>query len=180
MKEENEFDIKKEIFSWIKVIVCALVLAYVINNFLIINANVPSGSMENTIMTKDRMIGNRLAYVFDDVERYDVIIFKYPDNETETYVKRVIGLPGETVIISDGHVFVEGVGQLDDSYIKEEMKEEEYMEFTVPDGCYFVMGDNRNDSWDSRYWINTYVKKDEILGKAVFVYWPFKDASLIK
>lgn len=179
-KREPAFDLKKEILSWITVVVSAVLLAYVINNFIIINANVPTGSMENTIMIGDRMVGNRLAYLFGNVERYDVVIFKWPDDETQTYVKRVIGLPGETVIISDGHVFVEGLGQLDDSFIKADMQGDTYQEYVVPEGCYFVMGDNRNDSWDSRYWDNKYVSKDQILGRAEFVYWPFSHAKLLK
>ena len=100
-QEDKSFNVKKEIFSWIKIILIAVVIAFVINNFIIINANVPTGSMEKTIIPEDRMIGLRTAYWFSNPERGDIVIFKFPDDESETFVKRVIGLPGEKVVIKD-------------------------------------------------------------------------------
>ena len=133
--------------------------------------------MENTIIPGDRLIGNRLAYLSSGPERGDIIIFYYPDNEEETYVKRVIGLPGDTVRIENAQVFInEEETPLEEPYLKEEwtVATGPYT-FEVPEGCYFVMGDNRNDSWDARYWTNTYVAEEKILGKAIFTYWPFRD-----
>ena len=147
-----------ELIQWLIAILVAFIIALFVDNFLIVNAQIPSGSMENTIMTGDRVVGNRLSYLTKDPERYDVIIFKYPDDESQLFIKRIIGLPGETVEIRDGN----------------------YGPYTVPEGCYFVMGDNRNDSKDSRYWINPYVSKDKILGKAVFRYWPITEMKTIK
>ncbi|MGN0350816.1 MAG: signal peptidase I [Roseburia sp.] len=173
--EENETSLMKEILGWIIPFVTALLIAIFIKDYLIINANVPSGSMENTIMTGDRLIGNRLAYLKNDPKRGDIIIFHYPDNEEEIYVKRVIGLPGETVEIRDGQIYIDGSDiPLDEPYLKEEwtVATGPYT-FEIPEGCYLVMGDNRNDSWDARYWANKYVAEDKILGKAVFAYWPF-------
>lgn len=136
--------------------------------------------MENTIMTGDRVVGNRLSYLTKDPERYDVIIFKYPDDESQLFIKRIIGLPGETVEIRDGHIYIDGSSEpLEDVETKEYMVGN-YGPYTVPEGCYFVMGDNRNDSKDSRYWINPYVSKDKILGKAVFRYWPITEMKTIK
>jgi signal peptidase I len=165
----------QEILSWVVPFVAALLVAVFLKNYIIINANVPSGSMENTIMTGDRLIGNRLAYLKSDPERGDIIIFHYPDNEQEIYVKRVIALPGETVEVCDGKIYIDGSETpLDEPYLKEEwtVATGPY-EFEVPEDSYLVMGDNRNDSWDARYWANKYVAKDKILGKAVFAYWPF-------
>ena len=107
-KEERkrEVDPKKEFFSWVRIFVVAIALALCINNFLIINANVPSGSMENTIMTGSRMIGLRTAYWFKEPQRGEIIIFKYPDDESENFVKRVIGLPGEKVTIKEFKDFI--------------------------------------------------------------------------
>ena len=110
-------------------------------------------------------------------ERGDIVIFKYPDNEEETYVKRVVGLPGETVTIENAKVYIDGSETpLDEPYLKEEwtVATGPYT-FEVPEDCYFVMGDNRNDSWDARYWTNTYVSGDKILGKAIFTYWPLSE-----
>jgi signal peptidase I len=171
--EENEKPSKrKEFFSWIKMVIIAFILALCINNFIIVNASVSSGSMENTIMTGSRMMGFRLSYLFGDPERGDIITFKFPDNEEKNYVKRVIGLPGDTIQIVDGLVYINGSSEpLEEDYLKETPLGS-YGPFTVPEGCYFVMGDNRNDSNDSRFWINKYVSEDKILGKDIFTYWP--------
>ena len=156
--------------------------ALLLKNYVIINADVPTGSMENTIMPGDRLIGNRLAYIKSDPQRGDIIIFHYPDNEKELYVKRVIGLPGETIEILDGQIYVDGASEpLQEDYLKEEwtVATGPYR-FEVPEGCYLVLGDNRNDSWDARYWTNTYVNQEKILGKAAIVYWPLQDFGKLK
>ena len=182
-----------EIWDYVKMIIIVVVVVLVVNNVVLINAKIPSESMENTIMTGDRIFGFRMAYGlnFDffgkhisyktkDPERFDIIIFKFPDDESQLFIKRLIGLPGETVEIRDGHIYID-----DSSEPLEDVETKEYMvgnygPYTVPEGCYFVMGDNRNDSKDSRYWINPYVSKDKILGKAVFRYWPITKMKTIK
>lgn len=174
-KEDEPFDLKKEIISWIQIIVAAVVIAFFLTTFIIANSRVPTGSMEPTIMSKSRVIGSRLAYLTDDPERGDVVIFHYPDDPSgKTYfVKRVIGLPGETVDIIDGKVYINGSDTpLDEPYLAEPMEPEEPMHFEVPEGSYFMLGDNRNNSKDSRFWQNTYVERDKILGKAVLKYFP--------
>ena len=164
---------KKEIWEWVKIIVSAAVIALVLNNFIIANSKVPSGSMENTIMTNDRVIGSRLSYLFADPERGDIVIFHYPDNEKVYFVKRVIGLPGDTVDIYGGHVYLNGSQEpLMEEYIREPMVPDIPMHFEVPEDCYFMLGDNRNFSADSRFWKNTFVKKEKIIAKVLFRYFP--------
>lgn len=164
--------IAREIWSYVKMIAFVLVAVYIINYVLLINAEIPSESMENTIMTGDRIFGNRLAYLFDDPKRYDVVIFRYPDNEEQLFIKRVIGLPGETVEITDGKVYIDGSDvPLDDSFTPETPRGD-YGPYVVPDGSYFMLGDNREFSKDSRFWVNTYVAEDKILGKALIRYFP--------
>ena len=107
-KEEQPGGWGKELFEWIKIVVSAALIAFVLNTFIIANSEVPSGSMENTIMTGDRVIGSRLSYHFEDPKRGDIAIFRFPDNEKIYYVKRIIGLPGETVDIVDGKVYING------------------------------------------------------------------------
>ena len=176
---EEKTSVGKELFQWVLVILGAVILAFLIDTFVIVNAQIPSGSMENTIMTGDRVFGNRLAYKFSDPKRFDIIIFKYPDDESQLFIKRIIGLPGETVEIHDGNIYINGSDTpLEDVDIKEPM-EGSFGPYTVPEGCYFVMGDNRNNSRDSRYWENTFVSEDEILGKAVFRYWPLNKLKLL-
>ncbi|MFR8139742.1 MAG: signal peptidase I [Blautia hansenii] len=162
----------KELWEYVKMILFVVIVVLVVDNFLLINAVIPSESMENTIMTGDRIFGNRLAYLFDDPERFDIVIFKYPDDESQRFIKRVIGLPGETVEIREGKVYINGSDTpLDDSFTPE-TPVGNFGPYTVPEGCYFMLGDNRNNSRDSRMWDNPYVKKEKILGRAVLRYFP--------
>ena len=162
----------KELWEYVKMILFVVIVVLVVDNFLLINAVIPSESMENTIMTGDRIFGNRLAYLFDAPERFDIVIFKYPDDESQRFIKRVIGLPGETVEIREGKVYINGSDTpLDDSFTPE-TPVGNFGPYTVPEGCYFMLGDNRNNSRDSRMWDNPYVKKEKILGKAVLRYFP--------
>lgn len=178
--DEEKIDVKREILSWVMTLVITFVLIFVLKNYVIINAMVPTGSMENTIMPEDQMFGNRLAYLFSNPERGDIIFFYYPDDEKQKFVKRIIGLPGETVTIIDAKVYINGV-ELEEPYLKEEwINGTGPYEFQVPEGCYFVMGDNRNTSQDARYWRNTYVSKDKIIGKAGFIYYPFDRIGVVK
>lgn len=170
---------RKELFSWLKVIIIAVAVALIINCFIIINSVVPSSSMETTIMTGSRMFGFRLAYLFNGPEQGDVIIFRYPDDETQTFVKRVIGVSGDVVEIKQGVTYVNGE-ILDEPYLKETPDSEDFGPYEVPENCYFVMGDNRNHSNDARYWDNTYVSRKQILAKAVICYWPFSEFGTIK
>ncbi|HJC62036.1 MAG TPA: signal peptidase I [Candidatus Blautia merdavium] len=170
MKDMKRF--WEELWEYVKMILIVVVVVLIVNNFLLINAKIPSESMEDTIMTGDRIFGNRLAYLFSDPQRYDIVIFKYPDDETQLYIKRVIGLPGETVEIRDGKVYIDGSETpLDDSFTPE-TPVGNYGPYTVPEGCYFMLGDNRNYSKDSRFWQNPYVEKEKILGKAMLKYFP--------
>ena len=179
-KEKEKVDPKKEFFSWVRIFVVAIALALCINNFLIINANVPSGS---------RMIGLRTAYWFKEPQRGEIIIFKYPDDESENFVKRVIGLPGEKVTIKDSKIYINDSKEpLKETYLKEDWYWENGSEesggelvYQVPEDSYFVLGDNRNNSKDSRLWTTTnYVSKSKIIAKAEFVYWPWKVKGMLE
>ena len=162
---------KAEIISWIKTIVLAVLLAVIVDTVFIVNMTVPTGSMENTIMTNDRMLALRTSYWFSSPERGEIVVFRYPDDPSgdTLFVKRVIGVGGDTVEVRNGEVLVNGE-VLDEPYIREQT-EGNFGPYTVPEGHYFMMGDNRNQSLDSRYWTNTYVPEDEILGKVVLRYY---------
>ncbi len=163
---------RKEIFSWIVVIVAAVLAALFINGYIIVHANVPTGSMLETIPENSRVIGLKLAYMFSEPQRYDVVVFPFPDDEETLYVKRIIGLPGETIVIKDGKVYVNGSDEpLDDSFIKEP-SHFNGGPYEIPEGHYFMMGDNRNNSADSREWKNRYLERDKIIGKLIFSYYP--------
>ncbi len=213
-KYENDMDIKekpsllKEILSWIYTIVFSVVVAFLITKFVIVNAVIPSGSMETTIMTGDRIIANRIEYYIQTPERYDIAVFKYPDEPKTLYIKRVIGLPGEKVSIIDNEIYInDSTEPLIDSFVNGNMvtKDEVYnvpkkgdslsnfsdnienTELYDKDGdglfdedCYFMMGDNRNNSADSRAWSNKFVPESFMQGKAIFRYFPIADMKIIK
>ena len=160
----------KEITEWVVVIGIAIAVSLFIDNFIIVNATVPTSSMEKTIMTKDRIIGLRFAYFTEDPERGDIIIFRYPDDESILYIKRIIGMPGEVVEIHDGTVYIDDE-PLDEPYITV-YTQGDWGPYEVPEDHYFMMGDNRNNSADSRFWQNTYLSRDGIVGKAVVRYFP--------
>lgn len=161
-----------------KTLIISFLVAWLLTSFVIANSIIPTGSMESTIMTGSRVIGNRLAYKFGaEPERGDIIIFHNPDDESVYFVKRLIGLPGDTVEIkmdSDentvGSVYVNGE-KLEEDYLNEPMIAIEDLCFEVPEDSYFFMGDNRNHSNDARFWKTTYVTKDKLVAKVLFQYW---------
>jgi len=163
--------VKKEIISWIKTILLAVILAGFVNSFLIVNAQVPTGSMESTIMTGDRILALRTSYWFGEPERGDVVVFRYPDDpEQKTlFVKRIIGMGGDVVQVENGSVYVNGEA-IEEPYL-EVITQGNFGPYEVPADSYFMMGDNRNRSLDSRYWDNQFVEENKILGKVVFRYY---------
>ena len=161
-----------------------------LTHFVIISAKVPSGSMENTIMTGDRLIGARFMYWFDGPDRGDIVLFQYPVNPKDLYIKRCIGLPGETVEIKEGKIYIDGSDKpLKEDYLKEEWTTlNDGLIFHVPEDSYFMLGDNRNSSADSRYWADeaiiagvahndedaekySYVKRSQVKAQAMFKYY---------
>ena len=177
--EKMKKKVKKEIFSYLRIIIIAVGAAVVLVTCIIINAKVPSGSMKDTINEGDRLIGLRVAYLFSSPKRGDVVIFKYPDDESKKFVKRVIGLPGETVSFTDGDVYVNGE-KIDEPYLKEQhvTVSPNATSYTVPEDCYFMLGDNRENSKDSRYWAEPYVQKKKILAKVLFRYFNGETGSI--
>ena len=163
--EENKKQKSKlrEVIDFLLPILIAVAVALVLKYCVIANAVVPTGSMLNTIQEGDRVIASRLAYVKDDPQRYDI-------------VKRIVGMPGETVEVVNGVVYVTKTDgktvQLDDSFVTKETPTGNYGPYTVPADSYFMMGDNRNHSEDSRFWQNKFVKKNKIVGKVEFRYYP--------
>ena len=172
-KQSGSVFILREIFSYVLVAAISVVIAFTINRYVIINANVPTRSMVPTVNAGDKLLGFRMSYMFSEPQRGDVIIFNhqcYDNAEEESLLKRVIGIPGDKVEVKDGKLYVNSEEVLED-YLAEEMVGS-FGPYIVPADSYFVMGDNRNLSDDSRLWDNTYVHMDEILAKAVWKYSP--------
>ena len=179
-KKNRVGSVMRELLGWLFYILIIIGLTYLIITYVGQRTRVSGSSMENTLSDGDNLIVDKLSYRFHDPERFDIIVFPFQFHDNTYYIKRIIGLPGETVEIRDGHIYIDGSSEpLEDVETKEYMVGN-YGPYTVPEGCYFVMGDNRNDSKDSRYWINPYVSKDKILGKAVFRYWPITEMKTIK
>lgn len=162
----------KELVSWVVIVALAYVMAYFITHVIIIKTEIISGSMIPEMMVDDKVVGNRLSYLFSNPERGDIVFFLFPEDESRTYVKRIIGLPGDTVEIIDGAVYINGADKpLDEPYVYHPDRES-FGPYEVPEDCYFMLGDNRAVSVDARYWSITYVNKDKILGKAWMRYSP--------
>ena len=177
-------DVKKELWQdawgWIKTILFAVIFALIITNFVIVNASVPTGSMEGTIRVNDRIVAFRLSYLFSEPQTFDIIVFRGPDDDTTLYVKRIIGVSGDTINIVDGRVYVnDNAEPLQDDFVKGEFIGN-FGPYYVPEGHFFVMGDNRNNSVDSRHWDNHFVERDQILGRVIFRYFPgFRNLTTI-
>ena len=172
----------REILSWGIMLGSAVLIAWFINTVIIVNASVPTGSMRNTIQEGTRLVAWRMSYRFgNEPQRLDVIVFESPDGTDILYVKRIIGLPGERIDIINGQVFIDGATEpLDEWYLMEPPAGSSLinLSLTIPENSYFVMGDNRNGSRDSRQeissggWHNRFVHIDNILGRASFTYFP--------
>ena len=173
MQEVEKQELIKEIISWTKTVVFAVIFALCITQFVIVNAKVPTGSMMDNIMPNDRIVAFRLSYIRSKPKRYDIVVFRFPDDRTQLYVKRVIGLPGETVTIKAGKVYINNNPEpLDDTFVRTKPYEEDFGPITVSEDSYFMLGDNRNSSADSRVWNNKFVVSSDILGKVLFRYYP--------
>lgn len=153
-----------------EVVVVALVLAFLIKTFIVGNFWIPSESMVPTIEVNDKVIVTNFSYWFEPPQRGDVIVFKYPLDKKKDYIKRCIGLPGETIEFKDSKLYVNGE-LVEEPYLPEGLEFEDYGPIEVPAGQYFMCGDNRNHSADSRVW--GFLDHKLIIGKAQVVYWPF-------
>jgi len=166
----------------------AVALAIVVQSFLIKPYLIPSTSMANTLVPGQRVLVDRMVYHYRSVHRGDIIVFRRPEPPHDVLIKRVVGLPGDLLSVRNGHLFINGVQQNEpfvdkvdgiteptdpaDPYASAQPDAPWSLEhpYRVPLGHYFVMGDNRTDSSDSRYWGT--VPRANIIGRAFFTYWP--------
>ncbi|MFT7648686.1 MAG: signal peptidase I [Candidatus Poriferisodalaceae bacterium] len=159
--------------EWGAVIIGALIAALIIKTFLFQAYYIPSSSMTETLHVRDRILVNKLSYQFGNVDRFDVIVFHKPDNapqgDIQDFIKRVVGLPGETIHAENGVVFVDGVA-LNEPYLRDDEVTLNLPPTVVPDGHYFVMGDNRQNSSDSR--VFGAIDQELIVGEAFIRVWP--------
>lgn len=173
----------KSILGWViyvAVIICAV---HLIVTYVGQRTRVSGDSMLNTLHDKDNLIVDKLSYRFHDPERFDIIVFPYQYDENTYYIKRIIGLPGETVQIKDGYVYINDK-KLEENYGREVIDADKYGIAAKPielgSDEYFVLGDNRNESADSRYTDVGAIKREELIGKAILRIWPFERFGIIK
>ena len=161
----------EEIKDWVVSIVVAVVLAFFIRYFIVELYLVDGPSMWPTLQSAERLVVNKFIYRFRAPERGEILVFKYPRDPSRDFIKRVIAIPGDTIEIKNGNVFVNGK-LLNEPYILSKTRGN-YPLATVPEGHIFVMGDNRNNSEDSRFADVGFVSYEMIKGKAMLVFWPF-------
>ena len=156
--------------SWIRDLSISLLIAGVVIVFLYQPVKVEGTSMMPRLVDQERIFINKFVYQLEPITRGDVVVFRYPFDQAKSYIKRVIGLPGETVRLVSGEVFING-RKLQEPYIVEEYRDRQsHAPIVIPPDQYYVLGDHRNSSNDSRVWGP--VPKQYVYGKAVFVYWP--------
>lgn len=166
MKEEKKGMTFKDLLESIAV---AVILALVIKTFVFQFYYIPSGSMEPTLQINDKILVTKYSYKLKEPERGEIIVFEYPYDKKLSYIKRLIGLPGEQIQIKDSQLYVDDV-LVEENYLPEGLTFEDFGPVQVPEGQYFMLGDNRNHSSDSRVW--GFVDKDLLIGKARLTYWP--------
>lgn len=178
----EQSDVKQMVKETVSIIVIALILALLLRNFVIEARIIPSESMVPTLKIGDRVMVNKFIYYFKDPVRGDIIILDPPKelNRKDLFIKRVIGLPGETVEIKNGQTFINGK-VLNEPYLAEPMNYT-FGPVTVPQGSLLVLGDNRNISNDGHMWYENYkvwLTRDRVKGKAFMIYWPLNHFHLL-
>lgn len=156
--------------SWARDFFFSIVVSFFIILFVYQPVKVEGGSMEPGLEDQERIFINKLVYRWEKIERGDIIVFRYPRDPRKSFIKRVIGIPGDQVRISYGHVYINGKPQEEDYVPPEYADSRSYPMTIIPPGSYFVLGDHRSMSNDSRDFGP--VQRSYIYGKAVFGYWP--------
>lgn len=173
--------ILKELMGWLLYIIIIVGAAYLIVTFVGQRTQVSGSSMETTLSDGDQLIVDKISYRFRDPKRYDIIVFPYQYEPNTYYIKRIIGLPGETVQIIDGYIYIDGE-QLDENYGNELMNDPGIAAepLTLGEDEYFVLGDNRNNSQDSRAVNVGVIHRKDILGRAWIRIWPLDSMGVIR
>ena len=176
--EAKKKSVGREILEWVFVVVFAVSVALIIRTFIFEPVRVDGESMLRTLHNNEYMIVTKYQYLFNDPERFDVVICRYPGRGNTNFVKRIVGIPGDTVEVKDTTLFVNGE-PVDEPYI---VNKPSYTmpAVTVGEGQYFVLGDNRPNSNDSHNPVVGQLTRKQIVGKVRLVVWPFNDFRTVK
>ena len=182
VEKSNEKSILRELFGWVLYILIVVGLTYLILTYVGQRTRVSGHSMETTLSDGDNLIVDKLSYRFGDPKRYDIIVFPYKYKENTYYIKRIIGLPGETVQVTDGYAYIDGELLESDVYGAEIMDNSGIAgePLTLDEDEYFVLGDNRNNSSDSRDPSVGILTREDLLGRAWIRIYPFDKMGVIK
>jgi signal peptidase I len=180
-EESKKVNAVKEVLSMVLYVAAVLLITFLIVRYVGQRTQVDGHSMEPTLYDNDNLIVDKISYRFKDPERFDIIVFPYQYKENTYYIKRIIGLPGETVQIVDGNIYINGE-LLEENYGKETMVSSgrAINEIQLGDDEYFVLGDNRNHSEDSRFEDVGNIKRSDIIGRAFIRIWPLNSFGLLK
>ena len=165
--------------AWLRDLMLSVLIAVLVILFLYRPVKVEGTSMMPSLYDQERLFINQFSYKFGlgSIHRGDTVVFRFPEDTTKSYIKRVIGLPGDSVAVNDGWVWVNG-RKLQETYVPAEYRDSRsYPVHVVPPNEYFVLGDHRSSSNDSRAW--GFVPRSYIYGKAVFVFWPLDRAGTV-
>lgn len=179
-KNSAPYSLKLFIKDIVEVVVPAVILFLIIHTFFLEARYVPSPSMVPTIEVQDRFLSNKTAYWFKEPKRFEIIVFKPPEaaGSKDDFVKRIIGLPGEKIEVEKGIVYINDQ-PLTESFISpERVPRADFGPWTIPEGQLFVMGDNRNNSQDSRYWGTLPI--ENIKSKAWWRFWPLNRVGWVR
>ncbi len=183
MSSKNNSSWQDSASDWLVSIIVAVALAFCIRTFLVEPYMVEGSSMYPTLINHERVIVDKLSYYFTDPKKGEIIVFRYPKDQSRDFIKRVIAVGGDTVEMRQGKVFVNGT-MLNEGYIyKDDPKGpnlSDYRKSVVPEGHIFVLGDNRNNSEDSRFADVDFVPLKLVKGRAALVFWPLDQFHLIK
>ncbi|MGB3976831.1 MAG: signal peptidase I [bacterium] len=185
MKQNIKIKALREIKDWSRSLLWGAIFVYFFTSYVFKAYKVEGRSMQPLLQNGERIFVNRLIYRLDDIERGDIVVFYHPAEPKDFFIKRVLGLPGETIEVRRGKVFINNQ-QIDDHFVPAYFSSRENVKsLIIPQGHYFVSGDHRNQSYDSRIWANEpnkspFVPEQYIMGRASFRYWPLTSFGFIK
>ncbi len=176
---DGEYSTRSSVFEWAVVIVSAVVFALLLRTFVVAAFWIPSGSMEPTLEINDRVLVNKLSYTTGEISRGDIVVIRREEvlpGQTKDLIKRVIAFSGESIEVREDTVFIDGEAIDESDYLADNVPEDDFGPFEVPEGTIFVLGDNRSNSDDSAKGLGP-VNEEQVVGRAFVRFWPLNRAG---
>ncbi len=176
---DGEYSTRSSVFEWAVVIVSAVVFALLLRTFVVAAFWIPSGSMEPTLEINDRVLVNKLSYTTGEISRGDIVVIRREEvlpGQTKDLIKRVVAFSGESIEVREDTVFIDGEPIDESDYLADNVPEDDFGPFEVPEGTIFVLGDNRSNSDDSAKGLGP-VNEEQVVGRAFVRFWPLNRAG---